>query len=448
MAKVKFTAGRIDSFHCASNKIPSFLWDSVVPGLGIRASPGGRKSFIFQAKLKSQVIRMTIGDPAIWSIVAAQKEAARLRVIIDNGQDPRQVKADALAMEQAEREARVAAQTAAKASAAAALAREAITLGDVWPVYIADRAHQWGERHAADHVKMIKAGGEPRVRSKKRFTEPAPLASLACVRLVDLTTIRVEAWAKTEAATRPTSARLAWRMLKACLNWCSVHPLYGEIITNNPAQSNRARESLGKPRVKDDVIQREQLSAWFAAVRQLDNPITSAYLQCLLLSGARREEMGRLKWSDVDFQWKSLTIRDKVDGLRVVPLTPYMEHLIAGLPRRNQWVFSSLTAKSGRLADPTKPHKRACSVAALDVSLHGLRRSFASLCEWTETPTGIAAQIQGHKPQGIREKNYIRRPLDLLRMWHVKIETWILEQAGIDFDPAARRLHVIGTNSS
>lgn len=58
-------------------------------------------------------------------------------------------------------------------------------------------------------------------------------------------------------------------------------------------------------------------------------------------------------------------------------------------------------------------------------------------------PAGIAAQIQGHKPQGVREKHYIRRPLDLLRMWHVKIETWILEQAGIEFIPAQAGLHAV-----
>ena len=155
------------------------------------------------------------------------------------------------------------------------------------------------------------------------------------VRLTDLNVQRVEAWAKAEAATRPTSARLAWRMLKVFLNWCAAHPVYGEIITSNPAQSKKARETLGKPGTKNDVLQREQLRAWFAAVRQLGNPVTSAYLQCLLLSGARREEIGRLKWTDVDFQWKSLTIRDKVDGLRVVPLPPYMEYLITALPRRN-----------------------------------------------------------------------------------------------------------------
>jgi integrase len=75
--------------------------------------------------------------------------------------------------------------------------------------------------------------------------------------------------------------------------------------------------------------------------------------------------------------------------------------------------------------------------------LHGLRRSFATLCEWTETPAGIAAQIQGHAPQGVREQNYIRRPLDLLRMWHVKIETWMLEQAQIRFQAANLGLHAV-----
>ena len=70
-------------------------------------------------------------------------------------------------------------------------------------------------------------------------------------------------------------------------------------------------------------------------------------------------------------------------------------------------------------------------------------RSFANLCEWIEVPAGIGAQIQGHKPQGMREQGYIRRPLDLLRKWHIKIEAWILEQAGLEFVPVQAGLHVI-----
>jgi hypothetical protein len=65
------------------------------------------------------------------------------------------------------------------------------------------------------------------------------------------------------------------------------------------------------------------------------------------------------------------------------------------------------------------------------------------LSEWIEMPAGIAAQIQGHAPQGVREQNYIRRPLDLLRMWHVKIEAWILEQAQVGFLPASSTAHLV-----
>jgi len=54
------------------------------------------------------------------------------------------------------------------------------------------------------------------------------------------------------------------------------------------------------------------------------------------------------------------------------------------------------------------------------------------LVEWVECPAGIAAQIMGHKPSATAEKHYRRRPLDLLRMWHTKIEGWILEQAGVE----------------
>lgn len=89
-------------------------------------------------------------------------------------------------------------------------------------------------------------------------------------------------------------------------------------------------------------------------------------------------------------------------------------------------------------------HKRVLIAAGLpDLTLHGLRRSFGSLAEWTETPAGMVAQIMGHKPSAIAEKHYCSRPIDLLRMWHVKIEGWILEQVQIDFVPVQASLPVV-----
>lgn len=47
-------------------------------------------------------------------------------------------------------------------------------------------------------------------------------------------------------------------------------------------------------------------------------------------------------------------------------------------------------------------------------------------------PRGRGGADRGHKPSATAEKHYHRRPLDLLRMWRIKIESWILEQAGIE----------------
>jgi integrase len=246
-----------------------------------------------------------------------------------------------------------------------------------------------------------------------------------------------------EGKKRPGRARLASRLLTVFLTWCAEYPAYREIVTSNPAKNKSTREILGKPQKKDDALQREQLLAWFAAVKQAGNPVNSAYLQALLLTGARTNELTAVRWDDVDFQWGSLTIKDKMQGVRTIPLPPYLGQLLSALPRRNEFVFSSPAAKSGHLTDPHAANYKVCEVAGLDVTLHGLRRSFASLCEWIEMPAGIAAQIQGHAPQGVREQHYIRRPLDLLRMWHVKIEAWILKEAGIKFVPVQAGLRVV-----
>jgi integrase len=232
--------------------------------------------------------------------------------------------------------------------------------------------------------------------------------------------------------------------------------------------AKKARDAAGRAARKDDVLERGQLSAWFAHVQQL-SPAIAAYLQTMLLTGARPGEVVGLRWTDINTQWKGITIRDKVEGERQIPLTPYVWHLLSKLPKRNEWVFSSTRAvsldpvhvkrrahyhakrgtappvgdaaqvsESGRLIDPSHAHRHACSAAGLDgLTLHGLRRSFASLTEWLETPAGVVAQIQGHKPSATAEKHYKRRPLDLLRVHHERIEAWILEQAGIAFDPKA-----------
>jgi integrase len=434
MKRENFTAERVAAFKCQPDKKQSIYWDGKTPSLGLRVTNTGSKSYIFETRLNGKTIRMTIGDPRNWSIGKAQAEASRLKVMTDQGIDPRQVIADA----QAE-----------KNEAAAAFAHtqivESVTLKEAWKEYLKDRKPYWGELHYQDHEDMISAGGELNKRAKKsgKLTKAGVLAFLADVRLVDLTPERVSVWAKLEAKSRAGRARLATRLLKAFLNWCAEDPIYATIVTNNVAKSKKVRELLGKPQTLNDALQKEQLKAWFDAVKKIGNPVISAYLQALLLTGSRPSGLASVEWTDVDFQWKQWTIRDKVEGERVIPLTPYLEHLLSTLPRRNKYVFSSPLKDRDYLSNPQDAFKTACAVAGIKLTMYGLRRSFATLSEWIEMPAGIAAQIQGHKPSGVREKHYIRRPLDLLRMWHIKIEAWILKEAGIQFVPVKAGLQVV-----
>lgn len=440
MAKVKFTAGRVESFRCKGGKIPSFLWDSVAPGLGLRAAPAGGKSFVFQAKLKGQVIRITIGAPETWTIVAAQAEARRLKVIIDNGQDPRQVKADRLAAEQAERDVKAAEAEAAQTEAQ----RQGLTLGEVWPLYVDARKSKWSAGHLQNHMTLTAIGGEPKRRGKG-LTVAGPMAALMPLALADLTSERVAAWLKKEATERPTNAAQSYRLLRAFIRWAADSPAYRGIVAAEAYSASKVREAIPKAQAADgDGLQREQLPTWFDAVGKIRNPVIAGYLQALLLTGARREELAGLRWADVDFQWRSMTIKDKVEGTRTIPLTPYVSHLMTTLPRRNEFVFSSPSSASGYIEEPRIAHTKALAAAGLPhVSLQGLRRSFGTLCEWVEMPSGISAQIMGHKPSALAEKHYRRRPLDLLRKWHINIETWMLDQAQINFVPVAPSLQVI-----
>ena len=440
--RVRLTAGRVDAFTCPAGKSQAFLWDTEAPALALRVTPTGRKTYVFESRLNGATLRLSIGTAADWPLEKARGEAQRLKVLVDSGQDPRELERQQQAAQAAERAAAVAKVKADKVAA--------VTVGEVWADYLEKRRPFWGDLHYRDHIDKAKAGGLPSGRrgGGKQLTKPGPLAALMPLALKDLDQATIERWAADEGKTRPSSARLAWRLLTVFLTWCAEQPEYAALLPDkNPAKTKKAREALGKAGTKSDVLQREQLAAWFAAVQQIQNPVIAACLQMMLLTGARPGEVLALRWEDVNTQWKGISIRDKVEGTREIPATPYMLHLLAALPRRNEWVFSSPTSASGCLTEPNNPHTRACAAAGLEgLTLHGLRRSFASLTEWLEVPAGVVAQIQGHKPSATAEKHYKVRPLELLRVHHERIEAWILEQAGIVFDAQAEpgKLRVVG----
>ena len=442
--KVKFTAGRVDGFICESGKPFSIFWDTDVKGFGVKANQGGSKVYIFQDKLARDVVRITIGSTKTQSLSEARIEANRLKLLFDKGLDPRE-----MAREQQER---------LQVRKAELKGRE-LLVGEVWREYLnyqkdkmtrlhIERGKKWGARHLKDHENLSQPGGGKKKRGSGE-TKQGVLYPLMSERMADVTAELLSSWQKREAEVRGNNARQGFEMFRAFWRWCSTRPEYAKVIDLGAVENKELRDEVPSRKSKKfDVLQRGHLKAWFKAVTSLNSHVARVYLQALLLTGARREEMANLRWTDVDFQWGALWVKDKVDAEgRKIPLTPYLRSLIDQLPRRNQWVFSSPTAKDGRYKDPSVAHQRVLKLAEIPpVTIHGLKRSFLSLVEWTEMPKGICSQIVGHSESATAEKHYVTRPLDLLAIWHAKYEAWILKQAEIEFKSSEGRetLKVVG----
>ncbi len=424
MAKIVFTAGRVSGFKCDPDKQQAFLWDVTAPGLALRATPAGKPAYVFQSRYQDKTIRLTIGSPDAWSIEQARGKAKALQRLIDDGKDPRDLKRDALAD---------------KANKAAAAASNAVTVGDLWPRYLTEgkpkRKDAWKPGYRADIETMAAPGGVKKLRGQG-VTRPGPMFPLLALALVDVTEDALQVWFEREAVASKHQAARALMMFRGFLRWCAARPEYRKLIDRDAGKAPAILENLPANTKRTDALEAAQVSGWWQGVEKLSNRTASAYLRALLLTGARREELAALTWANVDFQWRKLTIADKVDATRTIPLSPYLAQVLGMLPRVNEFVFAS-AGKMGRIADTRKSHASALKSAAIEgLTIHGLRRSFSLLGEAAGAPDGAIAQVMGHKPSATAE-GYKPRSVDALRPFLATIEAHILEQAGVPFDAKA-----------
>lgn len=435
MANENLTIPRIDKAKCPADKQQFFLWDKKVPGLGVRITKT-TKVYIFQGRHGGKTIRFKIDSVAKIILGSAKggekgptarKKALDIASQLAKGIDPRE-----------EKKRVVAAETALHEEAS----RQEVIVHEAWKAYLKDRKPHWSDRHYQDHTRLSHAGGADRKRSKSQ-TIPGALSSLMPLKLAELTPDTVKQWIEKESANRGTQTALGYRLLRAFINWCETQKQYKNLASPDACSTRIAKDNLPKQQAKRDCLQKEQLIPFFEAVRSYtsrtplqSDKIIAAYIQVLLLTGRRPNEILSLRWGDIDFIWNTITIHDKVDGKADIPLTPYVASLLSPLPRKNQWVFSSPRSSDGKLHRPSRAFTKILNRANIQgLTFHGLRRSFKTLTEWIEAPRGVVHQIQGHKPSATAEKHYTKRPIDMLRLWHTKIEAWFLEQAGVEFEP-------------
>ena len=84
---------RLTKRHVDQAKPGQFVWDCQIPGFGVRVTPGGKKSFIFQYRTQTlEQGRITIAGYPAFTVEEARVVARKHLAAVEKGLRPQTVK--------------------------------------------------------------------------------------------------------------------------------------------------------------------------------------------------------------------------------------------------------------------------------------------------------------------------------------------------------------------
>jgi len=329
-----------------------FLWDSSLRGFGVRVTPAGLRSFIVQYRIGRRTRRMRIGRVGEISAADARKLAAEQLATVRMGGDP---SADRRRM------------------------RESATV------------EQLTERYLHEHAEPKKRPSS--VASDRRLLERCVLPRLGKFRVVDLSRADVVHFHHAPRAT-PIQANRALSLLSKILNLAELWGLRAD-GTNPCRHVQRYRERRFERFLSEREFQRLGVSiAELQSSREISAAVAGA-VRVLMFSGARRGEICRLRWEQVDTEHACVRLPDSKTGAKTIPLSAKALEVIAGLRRRSPWVFP--TEEGGQPVDLSRPWERIRERAGLaTLRIHDLRHSHASVLAGAGVPLLVIGRILGH----------------------------------------------------
>jgi integrase len=191
-------------------------------------------------------------------------------------------------------------------------------------------------------------------------------------------------------------------ILRRVFNWYSIR--------NEDFRNPIVRGMTSAEGARDRVLNDDELRAVWKATDYLGSsstetrlhPIFSAYIQFLLLTGARRSEAAGLRWAELTgTDWVLPASRNKTGQGLMRPLSRAALAIIDAQPRVGEFVFS----RNGRAAMGGLSQMKAALDHASGTSgwtLHDLRRTARSLMSRAGVPSDHAERCLGHVIGGVR----------------------------------------------
>jgi integrase len=325
------------------------VWDAVVPGLGIRVTDRGVKSFVLVVRYpgSSNPTPRSLGTYGAITLEAARAKAREWLALIGNGTDP--------ALHLAHKRAQT---------------FQAIS-------------EQYLLRKAKDH----RTRGETEA-TLARLIYPTlgqrPITDINrsdIVRLLD----RIEDERGSVTATKSLG------IINRVMNF---HASRTDDF-RSPIVKGMGR---GNAQARSRILSDDELRSIWAACGEY--PVFGPLLRFILLTATRRDEAGRMLWAEIDGEeWVIPAARYKTNIDHVIPLS---RMALSVLPERNgEWVFSG----NGRQAIGGYTRNKEAIDRASGVSgwvIHDLRRTARSLMSRAGVPPDHAERCLGHAIPGVR----------------------------------------------
>ncbi|CAL7964378.1 hypothetical protein GAMM_80006 [Gammaproteobacteria bacterium] len=228
-------------------------------------------------------------------------------------------------------------------------------------------------------------------------------------------------------------ANLAMRLLRALFNFAAgqYEDSQGRsIIVENPVKRLSQTRAWYRIERRQTFIKAHELAAWFDGLNKTNNETLKDYLLLILFTGLRRQEAAKLRWEDIDWQAKTLTINDtKNNQQHVLPLSNYLYEM---LNRRktnavNEYVFFGSGA-GGYIIEPRKQMAKVIKATNINFTVHDLRRTFITIAESLDIAAYALKRLMNHKMNNDVTAGYIVADVERLRKPMQQITDYLLEQ--------------------
>jgi integrase len=241
-----------------AGKAEVIAWDDSIPGFGLRARAGGSRNWVFQYRQGRKQRRISVGAASAMTTEAARQRAAQLHAEVKLGRDPAGQKFE-------------------------------------------DRAHA---HETFEHALPLYLSHKNATLRPRSYIGVARHLKVHCAALhgLQLASISQRNVATLLAGLAISSGPTAANHVRTSLSGFFVWAMGEGLVGSNPVSDTNLAAANGP---RERVLEDDELAAIWSA---LPNNGYGAVVKLLALTGCRREEIGGLRWAEVDLDRSLITL--------------------------------------------------------------------------------------------------------------------------------------------